>query len=67
MPRRCGPTAMYLSDHDLRPLDDAYRDTLAPEQARVLLGKALSDLKTVCERLGQNPSNSSRPPSNRAP
>jgi transposase len=61
------PTDMYLSDHDLRQLDDAYLDTLAPPQARVLLGKALSDLKAARERLGQNPSNSSRPPSSRAP
>lgn len=58
---------MNLSDHDLRQLDDAYLDTLTLEQARVLLGKALADLKAARERLGQNPSNSSRPPSTRAP
>jgi hypothetical protein len=58
---------MHLSDHDLRQLDDAYLDRLAPEQARALLGKALADLKAARERLGQNPTNSSRPPSSRAP
>ena len=58
---------MHLSDHDLRQLDDAYLDRLAPAQARALLGKALADLKAARERLGQNPSNSSRPPSSRAP
>jgi transposase len=36
-------------------------------QARALLGKALADLKAARERLGQNPTNSSRPPSTRAP
>jgi transposase len=58
---------MQLSDHDLRQLDEAYLESLSEEQARVLLGKALADLKTARERLGQNPSNSSRPPSTRAP
>jgi hypothetical protein len=58
---------MHLSDHDLRQLDDAYLDTLSPVQARALLGKALADLKAARERLGQNPTNSSRPPSTRAP
>jgi hypothetical protein len=58
---------MHLSDHDLRQFDDAYLDTLSPPQARTLLGKALADLKTARERLGENPSNSSRPPSTRLP
>ncbi|WP_200240716.1 DUF6444 domain-containing protein [Lamprobacter modestohalophilus] len=40
---------------------------LTPEQARVLLSKAIDDLKRARERLAQNPSNSSRPPSTRAP
>ncbi len=57
----------HLSDHDLRQFDDAYLETLTLEQARALLGRALVDLKTARERLGQNPSNSSRPPSSRAP
>ena len=58
---------MNLSDHDLRQLDDAYLGSLSEAQARALLGKALADLKAARERLGQNPSNSSRPPSTRAP
>ena len=63
-PGACG---MHLSDHDLRQLDEAYLAKLTPEQARALLSKALEDLKAARERLGQNPSNSSRPPSTRAP
>ena len=58
---------MHLSDHDLRQFDDTYLDTLSAAQARTLLGKALADLKAARERLGQNPSNSSRPPSTRLP
>jgi len=57
----------HLSDHDLRQFDETYLETLTLEQARALLGRALSDLKTARERLAQNPSNSSRPPSSRAP
>ena len=58
---------VHLSDHDLRQLDEAYVGTLSQEQTQALLIKALADLKTARERLGQNPSNSSRPPSSRAP
>jgi len=58
---------MHLSDHDLRQLDDAYLAGLTAEQARALLAKALADLKAARERLAQDPSNSSRPPSSRAP
>jgi hypothetical protein len=58
---------MHLSDHDLRQLDDAYLEGLSEAQARALLGRALADLKAARERLGQNPGNSSRPPSTRAP
>jgi hypothetical protein len=58
---------MHLSDHDLRQLDEAALARLTPEQSRALLSKALEDLKTARERLAQNPSNSSRPPSTRAP
>jgi len=60
--RRRNATGMHLSDHDLRQLD-----ALSSEQGRILLGKALADLKAARERLGQNPTNSSRPPSTRAP
>jgi hypothetical protein len=58
---------MHLSDHDLRQLDEAALAKLTPEQARALLSKAIDDLKRARERLAQNPSNSSRPPSTRAP
>jgi transposase len=65
--KRRTATVMHLSDHDLRQFDDAYLERLTATQARVLLGKALADLKAARERLGQNPSNSSRPPSTRLP
>jgi hypothetical protein len=58
---------MHLSDHDLRQLDEAALARLEPEQARALLSKVLEDLKAARERLAQNPTNSSRPPSTRAP
>ena len=58
---------MHLSDHDLRQLDEAALGNLTPEQARALLSKAIEDLKRARERLAQNPTNSSRPPSTRAP
>lgn len=58
---------MHLSDHDLRQLDAAALANLTPEQARALLSKAIEDLKRARERLAQNPTNSSRPPSTRAP
>jgi hypothetical protein len=58
---------MQLSDHDLRQLDEAYLESLSEGQARALLSKAFADLKAAHERLGQNPSNSSRSPSTRAP
>jgi hypothetical protein len=60
-------SGMHLGDHELLQLDDAYLEGLSPEQARALLAKALADLKAARERLAQNPSNSSRPPSSRAP
>jgi hypothetical protein len=58
---------MHLSPADLAQLDDA--DLLALEEGRlrVLSVKLLADLKEAHERLGQNPNNSSRPPSSAAP
>jgi len=44
----CG-SGMHLSDHDLLQLDEAYLEGLSPEQARVLLTKALADLKAARE------------------
>jgi hypothetical protein len=58
---------MHLSDHDLQQLDEDYLRGLPPEQFWSLVGKLLADLKEAHDRLNQNPSNSSRPPSTRAP
>ena len=58
---------MQLSDHDLKQLDDDYLRSLPAEALRTLSSKLLSDLKEAHDRLNQNPSNSSRPPSSRAP
>ena len=58
---------MQLSDHDLKQLDDDYLRSLPAEPLRVLSSKLLSDLKEAHDRLNQNPSNSSRPPSSRVP
>jgi transposase len=58
---------MHLSDHDLKQLDDDYLRGLPAESLRLLSGKLLADLKEAHDRLNQNPSNSSRPPSTRAP
>jgi transposase len=58
---------MQLSDFDLKQLDEAYVRTLTPEALLALCLKLLADTKEKTERLNQNPSNSSRPPSTRAP
>ena len=58
---------MQLSDHDLKQLDDTYLGGLPIESLRGLSSKLLADLKESRERLNQNPSNSSRPPSSQAP
>jgi transposase len=58
---------MYLSPEDLSQLDDAYLQDLEERRLRVLAVKLLGDLKALHERLGQTPSNSSRPPSSQAP
>jgi len=58
---------MQLSDHDLRQLDRARLHELDGERLRALSEKLLADLKEARERLNQTPSNSSRPPSSRAP
>jgi transposase len=56
-----------LSPHDLRQLDDGYLQQLPEAALRVLSSTLLADLKEAQERLQQNPSNSSRPPSSRLP
>ncbi|NEV60885.1 IS66 family transposase [Thiorhodococcus minor] len=58
---------MHLSDHSLNQLDEAYVQSLDEGQLRGLSLRLLDDLKEARERLRQNPSNSSRPPSSRAP
>jgi len=58
---------MRLSRHDLGQLDDAYLAGLEEASLRALSVKLLADLKEAHERLEQNPSNSSRPPSSRVP
>ena len=59
--------AMHLSDHHLRQIDDAYLRSLDPEALCGLSVRLLADLKEARERLNQGPTNSSRPPSSRAP
>jgi hypothetical protein len=61
---------MVLKDHDLRQLDKARILELKeedPEALATLSIRLLEDLKEARERLNQNASNSSRPPSSQAP
>src|SRR5512135_3855089 len=58
---------MHLSDHSLRQIDEVYIQSLEPAALRGLSLRLLADLKEARERLNQGPSNSSRPPSSRAP
>lgn len=58
---------MHLSDHSLSQLDEAYVQALDEGRLRGLSLRLLADLKEARERLRQNPTNSSRPPSSRAP
>ncbi len=58
---------MLLQKHSLRQIDEAYMRSLSHEDLLKLSSKLLSDLKEARERLDQNPSNSSRPPSSQAP
>ena len=58
---------MHLSDHSLRQIDDADLQSLEAEALRGLSLRLLADLKEARERLNQGPTNSSRPPSSRAP
>lgn len=58
---------MLLTDHDLRQIDDSYIKSLNPEKTQEVALRLLKDLKEARERLNQNPNNSSRPPSTRAP
>jgi transposase len=58
---------MYVSDHSLSQLDEAYVQRLDEGPRRGLSLRLLDDLKEARERLRQNPRNRSRPPSRRAP
>src|SRR5512139_38173 len=58
---------MHLSDHSLRQIDDAYRQSLDAAALRGRSLRLLADLKEARDRLNQGPENSSRPPSSRAP
>ncbi len=58
---------MNLTEHDLQQLDEEYISSLSYEQLLALSVKMLLDLKESHERLNLNPSNSSLPPSTRAP
>ena len=56
-----------LTDHDLRQMSDEWVSSLTPSQKEVLLVRALAELRKSRDRLNQSPSNSSKPPSSRAP
>jgi len=58
---------MKLSRHDLAQMDDEYLDSLNPVELRSVSGRLRNDLVEALDRLKQNPSNSSRPPSSREP
>ena len=61
---------MVLKDHDLRQLSEERILELReqdPDALAALSIRLLQDLKEARERLNQNPSNSSRPPSSEAP
>ena len=56
-----------LTLHDLQQLDEEVLRHLPEEVLRALTLTLLTDLKEAQERLHQNPTNSSRPPSSRPP
>ena len=58
---------MHLNPHSLQQIDDAYIESLDPEALRGLSLRLLADFKEAWDRLNQEPENSSRPPSSRAP
>ena len=58
---------MHLSDHGLRQIDEAYLRSLDPEALCGLSMRLLADLREARKRLNQGPTDSSRPPSSRAP
>jgi len=58
---------MQLSTHDLAQLTEGRIRTLSPDSLITLTLKLLADVMELHDRLNQNPQNSSRPPSSRAP
>ncbi len=58
---------MFLSDFDLRQIDDEYLESLNSRELLELSKRLTKDLKIAVDRLNQNPSNSSRPPSSSDP
>lgn len=58
---------MNLSDHDLKQIDSDYLSKLTEAQKLRLMEQLLEDLMVARDRLNQNASNSSRPPSSQAP
>lgn len=58
---------MHLSRDDLQQMDEAWLKNLPTELLLEVSKRLLADVKTLHDRLGRNPSNSSRPPSSRAP
>lgn len=58
---------MHFDRSDLQQLTPEYIDKLPPERVAVLCEQLRQDLIQARDRLNQNPSNSSRPPSTRAP
>jgi transposase len=58
---------MLLSDHDLRQINEPYLKSLGSEGLLGVSIRLLNDLKEARERLNQNTTNSSRPPSSREP
>lgn len=58
---------MHLTIHDLKQIDDSYLRALSYEELLTLTFKAFSDLNECHDRLNQNSTNSSIPPSAEKP
>jgi transposase len=58
---------MHLSKHDLFQMDDEWLKKLSAELLLEVSKRLLHDVKELQDRLNQNPANSSRPPSTKAP
>jgi transposase len=58
---------MRLSKHDLFQMDDEWLKKLPAELLLEVSKRLLHDVKELQDQLNQNPGNSSRPPSTKAP